>query len=419
MKPGRFSALMIILTIMLVSPIAFQASAEGGESSIDHPFQGTFKNPLNWSDDFSWRDGAQFLGGKGDWSEASRMVDEMIGLGKEKGLLGSFTYDQGAVEGNFLSFEVDEVSGITTDLSLVGEEGRTIFEIVEIEDLSLESIETQGSIILIEGEEAQMIVHDNPMALVHIVTQTEMMMSFMTSGKVSQTAPSPMGQGGMEAVLIDLGNVSGTLATSGGTIELESSRSATYINVTLDGSLFFRLSPDTRGKATEGLITQAIWEERIGGEMLLLASGDGAIADIIEYQDQFRMRVLSAHRNSVQLQVSSENHEGRVIMISMDKETMSQDNRQLKLSLNGVEIDIEENLVEVLYAEEESTKPLYSVVDNGDIITLAIYIPSFSEQSITIESIAPYDALFSPMGVAAAVAAIVIAVVALAVILKR
>jgi hypothetical protein len=165
---------------------------------------------------------------------------------------------------------------------------------------------------------------------------------------------------------------------------------------------------------------QAIIQNRMACELSLMVRNGNAMYDIMEYQHQFRMRVMEAERNRVVIEVSSPNHEGKVILMNMDMQTMETKNGQMTVKLDGADVRWTANPLDVLYATgSNSSDTLYTVLNGGETSQLLIYVPSFSVHVLSVQSVIPGMEIFGIAGIAAGLAALAVVGAAAAVIFVR
>jgi len=87
---------------------------------------------------------------------------------------------------------------------------------------------------------------------------------------------------------------------------------------------------------------------------------------------------------------------------------MSQD--RLRVRLNDQDMRYAEDPLELLYGQPEEA--CYTVISDGEVQQMLVYLPASTLGAISVESVDPLAALFSPAGIAVIVGAM--ALVALA-----
>ena len=322
-------------------------------------------------------------------------------------------------EGYFISFELNETTGTITNYTLITEEGETVvFDSVSIIDFQPDEISSQGSVMLISGDDIQIIIHDNPSGMIHVIANdTLATVSFTISEGIQVTEEAA---GDREYVSINGTGVDAIIATDDGIISMDDVDGRTVSSIVLDDDhAMFKAIPSFtyRNRVSEQALMQALMQSRLAGEISLMVRNGSAVYNTMEYQYQFRIHVMEAQQNRIMLQVSSDDHQGRLVLMNMDRETFNLQNRELVVKLDGATVQQASSL-DVLYANgQESDDAKYCVLTDGEVTQILAYIPSFSAHSLSIESMLPE--VFGPMGIAAMIAAVGVLGVAAVVLVKR
>jgi hypothetical protein len=282
--------------------------------------------------------------------------------------------------------------------------------------------------MLLRNESVQIIVHDNPTGMYHVVANdTPTTVSFKIAGGIDvnqlSLASDHHNDDAREAVIISNNSVQGVIASDEGPLTVESGPAGTYVNVTfVEDHVMFRAKPMfAHGNMNnEQAMLQAIIQNRMACEVSLMVRNGNAMYDIMEYQHQFRMRVMEAERNRVVIEVSSANHEGKVILMNMDLQTMETKNGQMTVKLDGANVKWTANPLNVLYATgSNNTDALYTVLNGGETSQLLIYVPSFSVHVLSIQSVIPGMEIFGIAGITAGLAALAVVGAAAVVLFVR
>ena len=405
-----------LVAVMFVSLFAAVVSADGGMSG-----QGGMGMTDQSGNDMGmsghmWKDGTGFM--NGDGQDMQERMQEMMQEGKKYALFDQFSYANGSADGYFVAFRLNETTGTITDYSLKTEDGPVlIFESIGIADFAPADPEVHGAVMLFGNETIQIIVHDNPTGMYHVVANnTEATVSFKIAEGMNVTQIS-LGPGNepsdqRNALMISNNDVEGIITTDDGSIVVENGLSGTYINVTfVDDHAMFRAKPTFphRHMHDEQAMLEAIVRNRMACEISLIVRNGSAMYDIMEYQHQFRMTVTQAEQNRITLQVSSEDHAGKVILMNMDRLTMETKNGQVTVKIDGKGVRASTNPLEVLYASGSSDEDaVYTVLQNADSSQLLVYVPSFSTHVLSIESLIPGAEIFGIAGIAAVIGAVVV-----------
>ena len=420
-----------LVAVMLVSLFAAAVSADGGMSEQggtgmggqNEDNMGMNGHMWNWTEENMWKDGMGFINGNG------QDMQEMMQEGMKYCLFDQFSYADGVADGYFVTFHLNETTGAITNYSLKTEDGPVkVFESIEIAAFDPSAPEVHGAVMLLGNETVQVIVHDNPTGMYHVVANdTPTNVSFKVADGMSITQISPgLGDGpygDRQAVMVSDGLVEGVITTDDGTLVVETGASGTYVNVTfVNDHAMFRAKPTFahRHMQNEQAMLEAIIQNRMACEISLIVRNGSAMYDIMEYQHQFRMTVMQAERNRIMLQVSSENPEGKVILMNMDQLTMETKNGQVSVELDDKMIRETANPLDVLYASGSSEEDaVYTVLQSEDLSQVLVYVPSFSIHTLSIESVIPGAEIFGIAGIAAVLGAAVVVCAAAAVLVAR
>ncbi len=314
----------------------------------------------------------------------------MLQEGARYGLMAQLNYSDGVVTGDFIRFELNGTTGTITNYTLMtGDQEIVVFDSVSVAGLSPEDISAQGSVMLIKGGAIQIIIHDNPTCMIHIIANgTLAAASFVVSENVHVTEGVI---GDREYVNINGTGVDAVLATDNGTIVVDEVEGRTFLNATFeDDHLMFRALPTftNRNMESERMLMNAFMHSRLAGEISVLVRNGTAMFNTMEYQHQFRIQLMEAQQNRIMLQVSSDDHEGRLVVMTMDQETLQLQNRELVVKMDGTALR-EGSLTDVLNANgQQAENATFCMLNQGDISQVLVYIPSFSVHSLSAEAVA-------------------------------
>jgi len=428
MKNIGHKIIMIAIAAALLVPIVATSASATPMSSSQTESMGQEEmgdHPWNWTYGSMWHDDMQYMNGQVQSQEAMEQAMEMLQEGKRKGLFAALTYSDGMAIGGYISFQIDETTGTINDYTILTEsEDITIFEGIEIQDFDVQDLRVQGSVFQVSNETIQVIVHDNPTGMFHAVSNdTGMTISFRVAEgiQISDGVPECLGCDDFESVLVYSDEFYGILYTDEGTITVDSDGDDNYINITTaKDHVIFRMKPVFSHNGMDDQIMQAMMKNRIAGEISLIVRDGCAVTNTMEYQNHFRIRAMEAEQNRIVLQVSSENHEGKVVIVNMDRETLRTQDREIEVRLDGLGVEPTDNPLEVLYASgAEMDDCRYMLVETEDSVQLLVYVPSFSTHLLSIESILPGEEIFGLPGVLAIVGAVSIVGVAAVFIRKK
>jgi hypothetical protein len=101
------------------------------------------------------------------------------------------------------------------------------------------------------------------------------------------------------------------------------------------------------------------------------------------YQKGMTVELEEQNKHKLQIKVSAEFKEGKVIVLNIEKNTFQvKSSQQLRIKFDGMEIN-EENIEDVIVGEGTQAKYALALGEDGG--QYIIYIPHFSEHVISIE----------------------------------
>ncbi|MEM0448496.1 MAG: hypothetical protein QW520_01560, partial [Methanomassiliicoccales archaeon] len=106
--------------------------------------------------------------------------------------------------------------------------------------------------------------------------------------------------------------------------------------------------------------------------------------------------------------------------INVDDTALEAEGREIKARIDGKDVRITSDPLEVLSAEGSNPEDaVFCVRSAGGVSQLMIYVPSFSTHQIEISSIGPLDVLTSMEGALALVGAAALIIMAAIVLVRR
>jgi hypothetical protein len=420
------------------------ADGDGNGGSND----GRQGNGNAFGHDQQWKDKSGSDNGNNGNDIDNDVSQKGVEKGYKKQLFGHFNMTDGVVDGKFITFAFDEGSGNVSDYALRNGSGQvTFFDSIQILGFSPSNISQHGSVMLVMNSSVQVIIHDNPTGMFHVVSnETNTTISFLLAPGMSALPLSPSvwewreaERNGTEvddlnimpeepdedlgiAVAIFGNGAYGVIATDDGNITIDESENGTFVNVTVsfDHAMFRAKPVFSHHHMNQNAILQAISEGRVAGELSMVLVDGVATYDTMEYRDQFRIHLMSAERDRIQLQVEDQEHRGKVVILNVDEDAFNSQKGELRFELDGVAIRSTTNPLEVLYEDgTEASDAVYCVIESDGVSQFLVYVPSFSVHQLTLTSLGPMDALFSVMGVVAIVGALAIVAIAGILVLRR
>jgi hypothetical protein len=440
----KLLAIGFAICLLSFLPSAVLANGNGDDGS-DSMGQGNGSGH-----DKQWKDNSDSNGNNGKGNGHDGLEE-----GYHKQLFGHFNLTDGVADGKFISFRFNESSGNVSDYALRNDSGAvTFFDSIQILGFAPSSVSMHGSIMLVQNSTIQAIIHDNPTGMYHVVSnETNTTVSFLLasgmsafplSSEVKEEQEHEQNETEIEdndtvglnnaafsedvdhdlsiAVAI-LGNGAyGVIATDEGNITINTMENGTYVNVTMSyDHVMFRAKPVfSHHHMNDDAILQAISEGRVAGEISLVLKDGVTSYDTMEYRDQFRIHLMNAEQDRIQLQVEDQEHQGRVVIVNVDDGTLDIQKGEISLELDGVPIKATTNPLEVLYADgSEPSDAIYCVIESDGVSQFLVYVPSFSVHQLTVSSLGAMDALLSTMGIVAIIGALAVVGVAGFMMLRR
>jgi hypothetical protein len=348
-------------------------------------------------------------------------IMEMCQIGLQRRLFGPIEYDNGTVTGFFFKFNFNESTGTITNYSVrYGNEMLRVFDNIEVSDFTAENVKVVGSIFVASDETHRIIAHNNPTALLHIMTNSsaEISIAIPEDFKIEQINSNNTCLDTIYRITKD--DFVGAIGISNGAASFEENEEGTYLHVSgNDTHLFFRMRPyfQETGLSMHAHLMNAVIEGRICAEIRVMVHNGDAIYDAQIYDHRYTLRIVSAVQNRVTLQVASEQHEGRLFLFVLDNDTINVSN-QLRVKLDGNDVGRANSMSEILNATGTSTSDArYYGFEIDGLQYLLVYVPHFSEHTIEISSLSASSGI--PLTwIAVAVIGIGAVVIAAAVLVK-
>jgi hypothetical protein len=410
-------ALMFAVGLLAVVPAAVLADGNGNGNGSG---QGSDDRQGN-----QWKDQSGYLNGRPEDIGQER-VQKMLAQSAGHGFFGGFNLTDGVADGRFITFTLDTTSGEVADYALRNGTGVvTVFDSIQIPGLEVQDLDVHGSVMLVSNDTLQVILHDNPTGMFHVVANsTNVSVCFLLSSAMAATLLPPADDGNDNRTVVSIygQGILGLIATDQGEVTLEQTAQGTYVNVTVSQDhVMFRARPVFSHHHMHGsALLEAISGGRVAGEMSLMVMDGVASYDTMEYQKGFTMQLMSAEKNRLRFMVQSEEHAGKVVVINVDQGTIDPVNRELQVRIDGAEVRMTSNPLEVLYAEGSgSSDAACCIVSSEGTQQVLLYVPSFSTHEVTLTSVGPLDALFTTGGLLAMAGAAALVVVAAIVLTRR
>ncbi len=300
-------------------------------------------------------------------------------------MFGLFTYDAntGEVSGRFVDFIISD-NGVVSDYTLKTEKGDyTVFAEAYMEEFTpAGSPLMEGAMFQYSADEGLLMAHNNPAGLLHFTT--------MVGGN---TVIYDLADGYTARLLPDSYNVEITGTGFTGYI-INGNSSITIENSTVTVELYgasqslFRAMPKESVVAEKNMekISEKINEGKIIGEISVSGYEGEHEIDSMRYQNNMELKLQRMEQNRIEIQVSGDFNEGKCIVINTDSDTVSiSEGQKIQVSFDGKVMERAGNIDEVLDANDATPRYYVEQGDNG--YQISVYIPHFSEHTITVESV--------------------------------
>ncbi|HNX48513.1 MAG TPA: hypothetical protein PKM11_08145, partial [Methanomassiliicoccales archaeon] len=210
-------------------------------------------------------------------------------------------------------------------------------------------------------------------------------------------------------LIISDGNSTGVIASDD---PFEVSENGTVIECNVTEHLMVRFLPQVahRHQWMEMVLMQAVQEGRVAAEITLVGDDGSGIYDTVSYRQEMNVQVQQVVKNKFKFMAQGENAQGALMLVHTESGTMDMSRDRLQVRLNDQDMRYTDDPLELLYGQPEDA--CYTVIDDGEVQQMLVYLPANSLGAITVESVDPLAALFSPAGIAIMVGAL--ALVALA-----
>jgi len=358
-------------------------------------------------------------GGHGPWSDGGGESpddagpnDNMYMKGVNKSLMGKMSFAYGNGQGGFVFYSMDEENGTITAYGLFTSNGeKVLIDSISVEGFVPEEIDVHGSVAKLTDDGARAVVHDNPTGMYHLFVDDATNVTIVLSGDMTVVENKVLNESNnlTYQLIISDGNSTGVIASDD---PFEVSENGTVIECNVTEHLMVRFLPQVahRHQWMEMVLMQAVQEGRVAAEITLVGDDGSGIYDTVSYRQEMNVQVQQVVKNKFKFMAQGENAQGALMLVHTESGTMDMSRDRLQVRLNDQDMRYTDDPLELLYGQPEDA--CYTVIDDGEVQQMLVYLPANSLGAITVESIDPLAALFSPAGIAIMVGAL--ALVALA-----
>ncbi|MDO9518377.1 MAG: hypothetical protein Q7J10_10075 [Methanosarcinaceae archaeon] len=307
-----------------------------------------------------------------------------------------FMNEGGTSYGHYVTYTFDE-SGEIRDFAISGD---AIFDSVKASDFDYSYESLQGAVARYVGTSTLFLLHDNPTATLQVKAMADKTVTFdlaegVEAEKMEDSANDTI------SIKITKGNFEGYLILCRDFLAENTDISGLDVDIT-DGTItvelvensqvMFRATPmepqyfQTQYQYSEGMsymhqiMNQEIALGRVGAELTIRDRGN---TSCLLNHTPVNLQVMEAIQNRVILRVESEMEEGQVVTINLDGKTIDLTNLdRIRLRYDGVALERARNIDELFAG---GNRPLCYLLQDNDTVSMAVYIPEFSEHTIIID----------------------------------
>ncbi len=298
--------------------------------------------------------------------------------------------------GHYATYTFDE-SGEIRDFMISGD---AIFDSVKISDFDYSYESLQGAVARYVGTSSLFLLHDNPTAALQVKAMTDKTITFDLAEDVEMEKMEDSANDTI-SIKITKANFEGYLIICRDFLAEDSDMSGLDVEIT-DGiitvelvensQVMFRATPmepqyfQTQYQYSEGMsymhqrMNQEIALGRVGAELTIRDRGN---TSCLLNHTPVNLNVREAIQNRVVIGVESDMEEGQVVTINLDGETIDLTNPdRIRLRYDGVALERARNIDELFAG---GNRPLCYLLQDNDTVSMAVYIPEFSEHEIIID----------------------------------
>ncbi len=307
-----------------------------------------------------------------------------------------FMNEGGTSYGHHVTYTFDE-SGEIKDFGISGD---VIFDSARISDFDYSTESLQGAVARYVGTSSLFFLHDNPTAVMQVKTLTDKTVIFNLAEGVeaekmednaNDTISIKITKANFEGYLIlcrdflaedsDMSGLDVDITDSTITVELVENSQVMFRATPMEPQYFqtqYQYSGDM--SYMHQRMNQEIALGRVGAELTIRDRGN---TSCLLNHTPVNLHVREAIQNRVVIGVESEMEEGQVITINLDDDTIDlTKTERIRLRYDGVVLERARNIDELFAG---GNRPLCYLLQDNDTVSMAVYIPEFSEHEIIID----------------------------------
>ena len=296
-------------------------------------------------------------------------------------MFGVFDEIDGIMDSRFVTFDYNE--GTLFNYTLKTEEETMVISSLKIEDFEpTTEPRTSGAMFMMNGTRSRIMVHSNPTGMIQVTANKNNGSIEIKLELAKGLALEKRSNGTYE--LVGLTNPAyirmgaAEVAVNGSSIEVE---------IGTEGHLMFMAVPTKGygGNEYRHKYTESVINGKIDSELDIVTSNGTHMEQKFNYQGKVEMKVKSMQQNRLKIMVSSEEHEGKVVGIGLDKDSISNVKKsQLQIKLDGKPL-IEASYAEDILGSKEGNEGIYYFEEHSGGYHALVFVPEFSEHELSIE----------------------------------
>ncbi|GEM_PF-1660028 len=317
-----------------------------------------------------------------DMDKMSEQRMQYMERAQEAHMFGMLNYEgDGQYSGYFVSFAFDAKEGTIYDYTMKGTVNRTVFSSVSIEKEDASAVPVvHGAVFLFNAADWNLVIHNNAPALMSIEKAggASVEVTYILAEGITAE------EGANGSYILNYGEQTALLLYGDNEAELENN------TITIElatGSIVFRGYSLGAESAPGAVFRNLVQERRALGEISVTGTGAERAEDAATYCEGARIEVREMEQKRMELRVSDTDPEGKIVKICVDKESLGIDSPERVQALfdgeNAVKKQDMNSLVQAM--ENGEQKAAYVAYEDGEQMNIYVYIPHFSEHTLTIE----------------------------------
>ncbi len=346
---------------------------------------------------------------------------EALQRSQDSGLFAPFTWNGQTVSGPFVSFDFLPKQGYVVGyFAMNGTQAELLADTIQIVGFAQTADPaTAGSTFTATGLGATLVAHDEPTALLEIVTTEPTTVILTLPGLTTNVELSHAATWPAASLSFTLGASNGRVIVGRGTMVANGTTVTAQLGA--DDYLAFRGVPSfAENPAERTAVLDAFASGRLAAEYDFVAmTGGGWLENSAEYNPSLSMSSNGITFGQAQLTLSGRATRGGLLVLAFDAQTMPSDaNHRLVVENNGSAIPEIANPLAALYASPATVGQASFARLSMNATVLVVYLPSLSAASLQIESVAIPSAGLDISTQLAMIAAVLVVSIAAAVMFR-